>query len=251
MFYRLLNFIIVIVALPVLLHPSSSLAQCSDQDYIAVFVLSGLEPGYLPMQTELLSVSQVGPSTFPPNSEISHSILQALGGNPNPVLVPIEIIGNMWNWIGVQSSSQALVDQRDGSVLFAGTVAWAGAGEMKYPATSSHSWEFLLGNSAPEPISVATLGNSNWDGMELTSEQLTSMAVEYLRATDVFRSFGECGECGEYVVTGLVYTPGVGALQSLAARLIIAVEGTIGAPWNGPSVPVVGTSWGQLKVLYR
>ena len=238
-------FILVLVGV----SPSWSFAQCSDEDYVAVFVLSGIIPDFISLQTEILSVSQRGPSTFPPESEIYQSIMQVFSGEVNPAISPGELIGNMWSWFGMQSSSQSLVDYRDGSVLFAGTVVWMGQGQIVFPSGSSHSWE-VIGELAPEPITVATLENGAWgEGInEPTSKQLTSMAVEYLRTTDVFHSFGECGD---FVATGWVYTPAVGAMDPIAARLVLTVEGKIGAPWNGQSVPVTTESWDSVKAVYR
>ncbi len=253
MFSRLTKLTAFSFALLVLfllaMNPSSSHAQCSDEDYVAVFVLSGLDPDYAPLQIEIMSVSQVGPNTYPPESEILQNVWDAFGYQVTAYQMPSELIGNMWSWTGSGGdiSSQALVDQRDGSVLFAGKIVWMGTGYIYRPTSSSHPWELLTGDLAPEPISVGTFVNWYWEGTQLTSEQLTSMAVELLRTTDVIHSFGDCGD---YSVTGWVHTPTVGGLDTWSASLIITVEGKIGPPWNG-QVPVSTQSWGSVKAMFR
>ena len=242
-------FLIVPLLLLSSLHPSPSRAQCSEQDHVAVFILDGLEQGFVSLQVELLAVTTVGPVTYPPEQDVYRGIMAVLGDQANPSLAPAELAGNMWSWIGLQSSSQSLVDRRDGAVLFAGSVIWAGQGQMLCPTGSTHEWGFLGGEPAPAPATVAVLDNDYWDGPGVPPvEELTARAVEHLRATDVLHGFGACGP---YVVTGWIYTPAVGVVDPGAARLVVAVEGNLGPPWNGESVPVTARSWGALQSSYR
>lgn len=228
---------------------STAHSQCSDQDYVAVFVLSGLQPDFISLQTEMLSVTPVGPSTFPPESDIFNNIMYSFQGDDVfPNISPGELVGNIWSWYG-SGHTQALVDQRDGFVLFSGTVVWMGQGSIHFPISSSHDWAFLPMNPAPAPVSVGVINNPIWGMAGLpTTQDLTTLAVEYLRTTDVFHSFGDCGD---YVVTGWIYTPAIGGLDPGSAKLIITVEGKVGAPWNGELVPTAMTSWDSLKANYR
>lgn len=243
------NVITVSVLLLSDLHPAPASAQCSEQDHVAVFILDGLDPGFVSLQTELLAVTPVGPVTYPPEEDVYRNIMAVLGDQANPSLAPAQLVGNMWSWIGLQSSSQSLVDRRDGAVLFAGSVIWAGQGQMLCPTGSTHEWEIPGGEPAPAPATTAVLDNDSWIGPGVpTVDELTALAVEHLRTTDVLHSFGACGP---YVVTGWIYTPAVGVVDPGAARLVIAVEGKVGPPWNGESVPVAARSWGALQSSFR
>ena len=95
---------------------------------------------------------------------------------------------------------------------------------------------------------MAAIPNEEWDACYTPVEEITAHALELLRTTDVVRSFGECGE---YTATSVLYTPTIGALDPSVAKLVVVLEGLVGAPWNNPALPVQPVSWGNLKSLYR
>lgn len=220
-------------------------ATCSEQDHVAIFVFDDLWPAFDP-QVSVLAVTPVGPAIYPDAEQIGYNLSQFFGDGPG--VSPGEVAGSMWSWWGVQQSAQAMVDRRDGAILFAGTMAWMGNGQLLRPTISTHEWQVVPGDPASEPVSAVTIANEYWDGFEPTSSQLTAAAISYLRTTDVIHSFAECGD---YRAVGWIYTPSVGGTDASVAKLIIAVEGRVGAPWNGQDVAVEQTSWGSLKVRYR
>ncbi len=230
------------------LQPAPALAQCSTGDFMAVFVLGGLDPGFENPQAEILSVTPVGEATYPPESTVYQNVMTAFNGEVNPAIQSAGPYGDLTTWVGLQHSSQALTDRRDGAVLFAGSVVWMGQGHIYAPAASTHAWQ-TGGILAPAPGSVTVIDNPDWpDSGGATNAELADMAVAYLRTTDVLVSFGTCGS---YAVTSWVYTPTLGVLNPAVAKLIVVVEGRIGAPWNGQVVPTVAESWGSVKSLYR
>jgi hypothetical protein len=223
---------------------SRAAAQCSDQDHVAIVVFADLWPDFAPEATTL-AVTPVGPAVYPGEDQVRMILLHYFQTLQD--VRPDGVAGNLWSWWGHQGSAQALVDRRDGAVLFAGTVVWMGTGELLCPLVSTHPWAVVPAEPAPEPVSIATFGNGFWETYT-TVDELTATALAYLRTTDVIHSFADCGD---YQAVGWVYTPIVGATHPHAARLIVAIDGKVGPPWNGQEVAAEQVTWHDLKARYR
>ena len=231
--------------------PGIAFGTCSENEHVAVFVLSGVGDGFQTPQIDFVWVSPVEAATNPSNEEIYQNIMATYQDTVNPAFGPgpQDTQGNLGYWSGVSGSShQTIVDLRDGTVLFAGTVIWMGSGHTIWPLTSSHVWSFVGGGLAGAPSETNTFENNGWGGFEPTTGDMTQMGLELVRSTDLMYSFGECGD---YVATGLVYTPEVGAVNPSSARLVLVVEGKVGSPWNDQTVPTESLSWDNLKASYR
>ncbi len=229
-------------------QPVSVAAQCADPPAVAVFVLGGLIPGFEDLQVQTLAVRTVSAPTYPSEADIAAGIMTAFAGEVNPSLGVAATAGDLAAWTGLQSSSQALADRRDGAVLFAGSVVWAGEGHIYVPAASTHDWA-TAGQTAPAPASLDVFPNAEWEGLGgMASADLAALAAALLRTTDVAASFAACGD---YTMTSWVYTPAVGAVDAGAARLIVTLAGHVGPPWNGQAVAAEATSWGGVRALYR
>jgi hypothetical protein len=222
-------------------------AQCSDQDHVAIVVFADLWPDFTPEVTTL-AVTPVGPAVYPDEDQVRMILLDYFETLQD--VVPGDAAGNLWSWWGLLDfSAQALVDRRDGAVLFAGTVVWMGTGYLLYPLVSTHDWAVVPAEPAPEPASTATYDNSFWeDPFYPAVGELTAAALAHLRTTDVIHSFAGCGD---YQVVGWVYTPSVGLTDPSVAKLIVAIDGKVGPPWNGQEVAVEQTTWSGLKARYR
>ena len=122
----------------------------------------------------------------------------------------------------------AIVDGRDGRVVFAGTSIWMGQGSVTLPAESSHAWSFPSGNPATEPASVGILPTTGWSENYGTPAEITATVLEHLRSSDVLESFSDCGN---YDVVSYIYTPAFSPMDPEAASLIVVVSGKCGAPW--------------------
>ncbi len=123
----------------------------------------------------------------------------------------------------------AIVDGRDGRVVFAGTIVWLGFGSVTLPVESSHSWSFPPGDPAAEPASVGILPNHGWLEQYGTPADITDTVVDYFRGSDVLRSFSDCGA---YDVVSYIYTPDGGlGLDPSSASLVLIVSGLCGPPW--------------------
>jgi hypothetical protein len=97
-------------------------------------------------------------------------------------------------------------------------------------------------------VGVAAIDNYDWENIVPAGAELTAAALSYLRTTDFVHSFADCGD---YQVVGYVYTPANGATIPGLAKLIIAIDGKVGAPWNGQPVSAEPVNWGGLKASYR
>lgn len=194
------------------------------------------------------SVTPVGEATCPPESTVYQNVMTAFNGEVNPAMQSAGPYGDLTTWVGLQNSSRALTDRRDGAVLFAGSVVWMGQGQLDVPAASTHAWQ-TGPIQAPAPGSVTVIDNPDWpdDGIAGDAES-AAMAVACLRTTDVLVSFGACGP---HTVTSWIYAPTLGVLDPGVAKLIVIVEGRVGSPWNGQVIPTVAAGWGSLKSLYR
>jgi len=138
----------------------------------------------------------------------------------------------------------AIVDGRDGRVIFAGTVVWMGPGSVTLPVESSHSWSFPPGDPATEPATVEILPNYYWFEQYGTPNEITDAVVNYLRGSDVLRSFSDCGS---YDVVSYIYTPeGIPGMSPDTASQVIIVSGLCGQPWAdfvSAAPPVSSDNW--------
>ena len=142
----------------------------------------------------------------------------------------------------------AIVDGRDGAIAFAGTVIWLGCGVINVPDGSTHGWTFPGGDAALGPGDVEILPNEYWGDIFGSPDSVTTMTLDYLRQSDVLKSFGACDT---YDVVSYIYTPAVGATDPTLAGCVIIVSGHCGPPWNGDEVPIRPTSWNKVKARYK
>ena len=223
---------------------SSALADCSETEMSAVFLISGVHD--LEMSVDVLAVSPVGEATYPDMTTINAS-LQAIMPSVPPLFSHRGTFGN----IGVFSvdpmdfGATALVDMRDGQVLFGGTVVWAGQGEVVHPAASTHEW-FLRPYPAIGPGYLYIIP-SEWPSDE-EIDYFVDDGLAQILATDVMESFGNCGE---YSVTAFFYLPTVGLIDPTVAQLVLVVQGSCGPPWNGEPVANEGQTWSRVKELFH
>ena len=222
--------------------------QCSDNELTAAFVLDNICPQSALMEIETVDIVPVGEVTNPSDAAMQAAV-QAL--QPGSYLQQSGA-GPFYHYWDSPSDygACALVDGRDGRVVFAGTVIWSGSGVVNLPLASSHDWSFPGGDPAAAPEAIAYLDNPEWaDDPPLCAQtEATVAALDLLRQTDVLQGFAACGP---YTVVSYIFTPVVGLTDPYAAKLVILVSGTCEAPWNGQPVPVDDTTWSGLKALYH
>jgi len=186
-------------------------------------------PEVLELELTLLDVAPVGPVTNPSIAEMIEAVeaIQPYNYYQHQAQVgPFHLIFQEPNDFG----GSAIVDGRDGRVIFAGTTVWLGDGSITMPVESSHSWSFTPDEPAAEPATVGILPNVFWLAQYTPANEITDAAMNYLRQSDVLRSFSDCGP---YDVVSYIYTPGVhpGVDPDLAS-LIVIVSGLCGSPWS-------------------
>jgi hypothetical protein len=236
----------MILLLGLALVPALALADCSDGEMTAVFLVSGLYPDLVP-QVELLSVAPVGTQTDPDEAEMIAAIEAVQPGYSYQHVASVADF-HLFYADPVDFGACAIVDGRDGAVLFAGTVVWSGAGAVTLPDASSHDWSPSGGDPAPAPASLGILPNPEWgDGFGLPAD-ITDATLAVLRETDVLASFAACDPYG---VASYIYTPVVGLTDPSVALNVIIVSGRCGPPWNGDPVAAERTSWQRVKALFR
>lgn len=222
-------------------------ADCSDGEVSAVFRISGLLPGEA-MSVDVLAVTPLGMVTYPDDNAIIAGLL-ALLPDVAPAWQPLADAGPVTLFASPPADfgGAALVDRRDGAILFAGTVVWSGQGHVVTPAVSTHTWTGGLPEPAASPASLGIMV-MEWDDYHGTPAAITDAALEILRRTDVLHSFAACGE---YSVAAFIYTPAVGDLVATVAELVVVVQGRCGPPWNGDPVANEPHSWSTIKDLFR
>ena len=185
---------------------------------------------YDELRLDLLDVAPIGPVTNPSMAEMIEAI-QSVQPDPSGYLHqaeagPFHLFYSEPNDYG----GCAIVDGRNGRVVFAGTVINLGFGSVTMPADSSHDWDFPPGIPANEPATVDILPNVNWFDQYGTPYEITNNVVEYLRDSDVLRSFGLCDS---YDVVSYIYTPiGDPGVDPHTASQVIIVSGRCEQPWN-------------------
>lgn len=222
------------------------IADCSDGEMTAVFIVSGIYPG-TDLQLDLLTVFPVGETTYPTDEQMISSILSI---QPGYNYQQTELVGPFYQYFQHPGDfgAVAIVDSRNGAVDFAGTVVWMGEGSVNAPSVSTFDWSFPSVNPASEPQSVEVMDNPYWNESLSTPEEVTDSTLAYLRQTDVLLSFNACGP---YSVVSYIYTPAVGATDPLVAQCVVLVSGHCGPPWSGEPVSTESVSWGQVKSLFR
>jgi hypothetical protein len=219
-------------------------AQCSGGQMTAVFVVSGLRPG-TDRHLDRLAVFQVGENPSPSDSQNIAAVNRI---QPRWYYRRIEQVGTFIQYFDepVDFGGVGIVDSRDGTVVFAGTVIWMGRGVVNYPAESSHSWSFDPSNEASAPASLGIMSNCYW--YFETPEEITAATLSFLRHTDVLQSFSSCAA---YSAVSYVYTPSVGMTDPEVAKCIVIVSGHCGAPWSGEPTSVEHQTWGAVKGMFR
>jgi len=251
------SLIVVILAIAIQVFANAPLAhsQCSDNEYTAVFVVSGIYPG-TNLQLDLLSVIPVGESTYPSDEEITATIAALQPSYMYQQTEFIEQSGHFYQYFQDPGDfgSVALVDSRDGAIVFAAPVIWMGSQEINTPSQSTHEWNLDPLFEATPPQSIEIMSNlywvdhEGWQSIYGTPEGITNSAIEFLRQTDVLFSFGQCGP---YEVVSYIYTPWVGNTWPDLAKCIIVVNGKCSPPWSDGAVAVEAQSWGSVKALFR
>lgn len=221
-----------------------ALADCSETDMSAVILISGIHP--LDMSMDVLSVTPLGEVTYPDLATINGN-LQAVMPTVPPLYYQAGTYGNvgLFRVDPADFGAAALVDLRDGQVLFGGTVVWAGQGQVVVPAASTHDW-FLRPYPAVGPGFLYIIPSPWPDDEEI--DLYVDQALDMVLATDVLHSFGECGE---YSVVAYFYTPTVGMLDPDVVQMVLVVQGSCGPPWNGEPVANEACSWSEVKGLFR
>lgn len=222
-------------------------ADCSDGEVSAVFRISGLMPGDA-MSVDVLAVTPVGPATYPDDGAIISDLL-ALMPDVAPIWQSQGDAGPISLFVSPPADfgGAALVDRRDGAILFAGTVIWSGLGQVVTPIASTHPWTGGLNSPAAPPASGEIL-ILEWDDAFGTPVDITVAGLEILLRTDVVHSFAACGE---YSAVAFIYTPTVGFLDPTVAELVVVVQGHCGPPWNGDPVASERLSWSSIKSLFH
>jgi hypothetical protein len=180
------------------------------------------------LRLDLLDVAPIGTVTNPSIAEMIEAI-EAIQPNPNYQHQAQAGPFHLFYAEPLDFGGCAIVDGRDGRVVFAGTVVWMGAGSVTLPVESSHYWSFPPGDPATEPTTVEILPNYFWNEQYGTPIEITDAALDYLGGSDVLRSFSDCGS---YNVVSYIYTPGVSGADPSTASQVIIVSGLCGQPWN-------------------
>ena len=138
---------------------------------MAVFVFDGIWSAPT-LQLSTLSVTSVGAVVYPTEAQVANTLRQFFPSVQD--VGPGPVAGHMWSWWGMVGSAQALVDRRDGAVLFGGTVVWAGSGHLMAPLVSTHGWAVSATEPAAEPAQVMIIENSYWETVIPTESQLAA-----------------------------------------------------------------------------
>lgn len=171
---------LAVTALAVSAHPAS--AGCPNVDATAVVlvpdIISDTPP--LPSGTTIIPVVSI---TNPPLSEIQQSIEDFLEGQYPYGWNLQAVIGNygLWGYSPTDYGAVAIADTRDGTIVFAGHMVWAGTGDVAFPTADTHSIADS-GTPAPPPIEISTFPNGAWAPWlgYGTIDDLTDKAVELL-----------------------------------------------------------------------
>ena len=246
---RLVRCTIVVLALSAGSDPRPAAAQCTDYDVTAVALVHHILDPDLPLALGHVRITAVQNPTFPPDSVILAAIHDVYGGSD--FCHQFETKESHWAlWIAqpVDFGAGTIVDTRNADVGFAGEITWAGTGSIVRPVSSTHEVAPLPGFPAGPPAEVATLLTPFWYGSDLPpQEELTGVAVDYLRATTLLRDFDGCGP---YEAVGFAYTPAVGELIEEEIVEVVVIGGRLPVGYFDPTALEAG-SWGRIKAIYR
>jgi hypothetical protein len=239
--------IVLAAALMLAAATGPAAADCSDGEVSAVLRISGLLPGEA-LSVDVLAVTPLGLVTYPDDNAIIADLL-TLMPDVAPIWQPQGDAGPISLFVSppMDFGGAALVDRRDGAILFAGTVVWSGQGQVVTPVASTHTWTGGLPEPASAPASLDVL-ILDWDDSFGTPAAITDAALEILRRTDVVHSFAGCGE---YSVVAFLSPPTVGTVDPAVAELVVVVQGRCGPPWNGDPVASERLSWSSIKDLFH
>ncbi len=244
MFVRSACFLTCLAPL-ILLVPTAH-ADCSDGEITATFLVSGIYEG-TNIQIDVVDAAPLGPVTDPGEVEMIAAIQSVQPGyayQPAGSAGPFRLF-----WAEpMDFGACAVVDGRDGRVVFAGTVIWSGTGEVNLPTSDSHPWSSPGGEPAPAPVAILHVPSPYWWDGYGTPEEFTDSALIAVRDTDVLSSFGECDD---YSVTSFIYTPQVGVLYPNLAVCVVMVSGRCGPPWNGQPVAIDSSTLTRVRALFH
>lgn len=232
---------------------NTAVAQCSDDEMTAVFVVSGIVPGG-DMYLEHLKLYKVGQYSYPSDDQM---LANASAVHPG-LYQKLETVSQLHHFYETPNNDGgvSLVDGRNGKVVFAGTTVWNGVGEILYPLHSTTEWTWLQNHhevaTPPDYLGViqnpSWVNNRLWDNYFGNEKNITARTLTYLRQIDVLQSFGHCGE---YSAVSYVFTPTDGDRYPEEVSCVIVVNGFCAAPFNGEIVPVIEATWDGVKSLYR
>lgn len=242
---RVSRLVFPVLLILAFLGAGMALADCSENEMTAVFVVEGIEPGWFPSITTL-EMSPVIDITNPSDEEMYQAILAVTDCWPGGLQ---ECRGHYCFYSGTgMMNHAAFVDNRTCDVIFSGSIIWMGEGSVEVPLSSSHEWSYPGGPPAPEPQEIDVFSHPDGWVEDETPEELTARVLERLRNTDVLKSFGECGP---YSAMTFIYYPTVGGIDYSVAKLIVIVSGHCGEPWNVETVAVEQSSWSGVKRLFK
>jgi hypothetical protein len=229
--------------LGILLVSPPARADCSDGEITATFLVSGVYEGSV--RIDVLDAVPLGPVTDPSEAEMIAAIAAVLPGYDFSLTESVGHFRLFWAPV-LDFGACAIVDARDGRVVFAGTVIWSGTGGVALPVVDSHPWSDL-GTLATPPDAIAYIASEFWYDGYLPYAEFVDAALQVVRATDVLHSFADCDA---YTVTAFIYTPTVGLLDPTAAVAVIIVSGRCGPPWNGQPVAVDAATLSSVRALF-
>jgi len=240
---------LAIAALCLGLAPRLVRGQCA-KDVTAVVLVSGIYPGTTP-QIELLHVSPTPAPSNPTNAELLAAVQAVYATDPfarSYYHFLIATLGDYDLYFAEASDFGAatIIDRRSADVLFAGTIVWMGRGAVVEPSIATHPGVPSPGDPASSPGSLAAFPNAYWWDPWGTAAELAQAGVALAARTDFVRNMAGCGD---YAVTGFVYTPTVGATNPNVAMEILILRGRVDDSWV--PVAIEAHSWGSVKALYR
>ena len=224
-----------------------------EPELTAVFLVEGIYPG-TDLNISLMNIQEVGEATYPDAATMLGLVEEVYSDDPMSPYFNHQLIHEVGNFQFFFNEpgdfgSVTIMDARNGAVVFASGMVWMGYGATLVPATSSHDWIWEWGSPATPPENTSIIPNSyGWHESYGDESYLLQVALEHIRQTDVMRSFG-C--CASYEVTSYLHTPTVGATNPSVAVQVLIVSGHAAPPWGPSPIPVVPSSLGRVKSLFR
>ncbi len=230
--------------------PADTRSQCTDQ-ITAVILVSGIYPG-TDLAIQRVALSPLGSLTFPSDDALLAAAEAVYANEPYLCHVCDRRIASAGNYHLYYNEpgdfgSTTVVDLRTGQVVFGGTIVHLGTGHVVVPASGTGPIQIVAGEPAVSPVSTTTLYSWYWDAGSpgISEEQALQLALALARETDLLHGMANCGD---YSVTGYIYTPSTWLDQTTAMEVLI-VSGRADSSWI--PVKVEPESWGRLKALYQ